>query len=132
VLLRCSLVQPSSRNKSREGKKEDSFTIRDVLYDRYVYEIHVTSAKSLIICPSLTGRTRHSHPWKKTNGGDLGKEVDMLSLDTASRTCRLGVETAWTQTRQVATFVEVHFWSEQAQICRTTFARTDLGGKIVT
>jgi len=32
----------------------------------------------------------HSHPWKKTKRGDLGKEVDMLSLNTASRICRLG------------------------------------------
>jgi len=54
----------------------------------------------------------HSHPWKKTKRGDLGKEVDMLSLNTASRICRLGVETARPQIRQVATFVEDSLLSE--------------------
>lgn len=32
----------------------------------------------------------HSHPWKKPKRGDLGKEVDMLFLNTASRTCSWG------------------------------------------
>ncbi len=54
----------------------------------------------------------HSHPWKKTKRGDLGEEVDMLSLNTASRICRLGVETARPQIRQVATFVEDSLLSE--------------------
>jgi hypothetical protein len=54
----------------------------------------------------------------------------MLFLNTASRTCRLGLK-LHPQTRQVATFVEDSLLSEQAEICHATFARTDQGSSHV-
>jgi len=47
----------------------------------------------------------HSHPWKKTKRGDLGKKVDALP-EHGIKDMQVGVETARPQIRQVATFVE--------------------------
>src|SRR6266576_1789103 len=66
----------------------------------------------------------HSHPWKKTKRGDLGKEVDMLSLNTASRTCRLGLKLHGPKLARLQLSEDPHLF-EHAEICHATFARTD-------
>jgi hypothetical protein len=53
----------------------------------------------------------------------------MLSLNTASRTCRLGLKLHGPKFARLQLSLKFHFCPEQPEICRATFARTDLGGK---
>ena len=137
VFLHCSLAQPSIRcGKLRTYLKraKGRTVLQSGMYNIQTSGTHTNARNGAKLWSSVLSlpdgpHPTHSHPWKKTKRGDLGKEVDMLSLNTASRTCRVGVETARPQIRQVATFVEDSHLFEQAEIFRSTFARTDLGGK---
>lgn len=67
----------------------------------------------------------HSHPWKKTKRGDLGKEVDMLSLNTASRTCRLGLKLHGPKFARLQLSLKIHFCpSTLKYAARLSHART--------
>lgn len=59
-------------------------------------------------------RPSHSHPWKKTKRGDLGKEVDMLFLNTASRTCRLKLKLHGPKFARLQLSLKIHFVSQQS------------------
>jgi hypothetical protein len=100
VFLRRSLAQPSSRcGKLRTNLKRAK---RRAVLQLGMYNIQTsgtyTNARngaklwSSVLSLPDGPHPIHSHPWKKTKRGDLGKEVDMLSLNTASRTCRLGLK----------------------------------------
>jgi len=53
----------------------------------------------------------------------------MLSLNTASRTCRLELKLHGPKFARLQLSFEDALLPERVEICRATFARTDQGGK---